>query len=63
MLSCNERVICSQESNLPFFASVMPFNDRKDTNALDELINKIEGEKNNSGNNSVPNNNQTFISF
>ena len=63
MLSDNERGIFSQEANLPFFASVMPFNDRKETNALDELINKIEGEKNNSGNNSVPNQNQTFISF
>ena len=63
MLSDNERGIFSQEANLPFFASVMPFNDRKETNALDELINKIEREKNNSGNNSVPNQNQTFISF
>ena len=63
MLSDNEKGIFSQEANLPFYASVMPFNDRTDTNALDELINKIEVEKSNSVNNSVPNNNQTFISF
>ena len=63
MLSDNEKGIFSQEANLPFYASVGPFNDRADTNAIDELITRIENEKNNSVNNSVPSQNQTFISF
>ena len=63
MLSDNEKGIFSQEANLPFYASVMPFNDRADTNAIDELINRIEDEKIKSGSNSVPSQNQTFINF
>lgn len=63
MLSDNEKGIFSQEANLPFYASVGPFNDRAETNAIDELINRIEVEKSNSVNSSVPNQNQTFISF
>lgn len=63
MLSDNEKGIFSQEANLPFYAAVGPFNDRSETNAIDELITRIENEKNNSVNNSVPSQNQTFISF
>ncbi len=64
MLSDNEKGIFSQEANLPFYATVGPFNDRSETNALDELIMKIEEEKNNSVNNSVQNNqNQSFLGF
>ena len=47
MLSDNEKGIFSQEANLPFYASVAPFNDRVDTTAIDELISKIDEEKNN----------------
>ena len=65
MLSDNEKGIFSQEANLSFYAAVGPFNDRSETNALDELINKIEAEKNNSVNSGVQNNNQnqSFIGF
>ena len=63
MLSDNEKGIFSQEANLPFYAAVGPFNDRSETNVIDELITRIENEKNNSVNNSVPSQNQTFISF
>ena len=64
MLSENEKGIFSQEAKMPFYASVMPFNDRKETNALDELISKIESEKKNSNNGSVNNGqDQSFISF
>ena len=65
MLSDNEKGIFAQEANLSFYATVGPFNDRSETNALDELINKIEAEKNNSVDSGVQNNNQnqSFLSF
>ncbi len=63
MLSDNEKGIFSQEAKIPFYASVSPFNDRKETNALDELIKKIESEKNKMGNGSVNSQDQSFISF
>ena len=61
MLSDNEKGIFSQEANLPFYASVAPFNDRVDTTAIDELISKINNEKNT--NNQEPSGQQGFISF
>ena len=65
MLSDNEIGIFSQEANMPFYATVGPFNDRTETNALDGLIKKLEEEKskvvnNNSG---VQGQNQSFLSF
>ena len=65
MLSDNEIGIFSQEANMPFYATVGPFNDRTETNALDELINKLEEEKNNVVNNNsgVQGQNQSFLSF
>ena len=65
MLSDNEKGIFSQEANMPFYATVGPFNDRAETNALDELISKIEEEKKNVVNNNsgVQGQNQSFLSF
>jgi hypothetical protein len=64
MLSDNEKGIFSQEANLPFYASVAPFNDRVDTTAIDELISKIDDEKNNKmANNQTVNQSHGFIGF
>ena len=64
MLSENEKGIFSQEANLPFYASVAPFNDRVDTTAIDELISKIDDEKNNKmANNQTVNPGHGFIGF
>jgi len=63
MLSDNEKGIFSQEANLPFYASVAPFNDRVDTTAIDELINKINDENNNIASNRTVNQSHEFIGF
>jgi len=64
MLTENEKGRFSQEANLPFYASVGPFNDRAATNAIDELISKIDSEKNNLATNTGSNNqSQGFLGF
>ena len=65
MLSDNEIGIFSQEAKMPFYATVGPFNDRTETNALDGLISKLEEEKNKVVNNNsgVQGQNQSFLGF